>query len=296
MLLQSIKKIFIKENLESREWLDREGNPQYYTVGLNKGLFSDLYHHFLRKPWPLMLFTIFAVFLAINIIFTFLYVKCNGINNAVHLYDYFFFSVQTLSTIGYGFMYPTNFCSHSLVAIQSFMGLLFVSFLTGLIFAKFSLPRAKIMFTKNAVVTYEGDDLFFKFRMSNIRANQILDANIKAVLLKQVIRHDGSKFRKIHEMELVRSVIPMFALSFTVQHKIDEKSPFYQETHESLVEKGAVVVITLTGIDDTISQTIVSRYLYEYNDIVWNEDFKDVLFKDEYGRPYFDYRNFHAFK
>ncbi|MBC7475788.1 MAG: ATP-sensitive inward rectifier potassium channel 10 [Candidatus Sericytochromatia bacterium] len=277
--------------------LDKNGRPQYPILGLKREVFSDLYHHFIRKSWMLVILAILAIFVSVNIIFTFLYMGCgDGITNAKTFSDYFFFSVQTLSTIGYGFMYPTNICSHSLVAVQSFLSILFVSSLTGIVFAKFSVPRAKIIFTKNAVVTHQGQDIYFKFRMSNTRANQILDAKLKVVLLKNEIQADGSGFRRIYDMNVLRDQIPIFSLSFTVQHLIDEKSPFFKETHESLVKKQAIIIITISGIDDTLSQTMVSRYIYDFQDIVWGADFKDVLLKDIEGNPYFDYKNFHILK
>ncbi len=271
---------------------DKNGNPKYRIHGLKNELLSDLYHKFLTKSWLMVLFIIFALSMIVNIIFTSFYMTCNGINNATHWYDYFFFSIQTLSTIGYGFMYPTNLCSHVLVAIQSFMGMLFVSFLTGIVFAKFSLPRAKILYTKNIVIHHENNDLMLKLRITNKRGNQIIDANIRAVVLKLEKLSDGTNFRKIQDLNLLRERIPMFSLSFTVQHKIDENSPFFGETHESLLEKQVMVIITINGIDESLTQTLVSKYFYAFEDIKWGMKFKDVLVYDENGEMFFEYDNF----
>jgi inward rectifier potassium channel len=275
-----------------KKLINQDGTPTLRTEGLRREVFSDLYHHFLRKSWWQFLIIILSLFISVNLIFTFFYFECDGIQNAHNKLDYFFFSVQTLSTIGYGFMYPTNLCSHVLIVTQSFLGLLFLSFLTGLVFAKFSLPRAKILFTKNALVCYEKDDLTFKFRMTNKRANQIVDARIKGVMLKLEKMADGSLFRRIHDMKLVRNEIPMFSLSFTVQHIIEENSPFYQETHESLVQKEALVIITITGLDETMSQMVSTRHSYNFDEIIWGAQFKDVLLRDENGELYFNFHNF----
>jgi inward rectifier potassium channel len=275
-----------------KKLVDKKANPQLKVVGLKREIFSDLYHHFLGKSWWQFLFTILVLFVSVNIIFTFFYIECDGIHNANSKLDYYFFSVQTLSTIGYGFMYPTNLCSHILIVIQSFLGLLFLSFLTGLVYSKFSIPRAKIIFTKNSLVNYDGEDLCLKFRMTNKRANQIVDARIKLVMLKTEIKNDGSRFRKIHDMKLVRSEIPMFSLSFTVQHIIDEASPFYKETHESLVQKEVFVIVTITGLDETMSQTISTRHTYSFDEVIWGATFKDVLVPDENGDIYFNFNNF----
>lgn len=271
---------------------DKEGNPKYKIKGLKKDLYSDLYHHFLTKSWIKVLLIIFGSSMFVNIIFASFYMTCDGINNATHWYDYFFFSIQTLSTIGYGFMYPTNLCTHILVSIQSFLGLLFVSFLTGIVFAKFSLPRAKILYTKNIVIHHDNNDLMLKLRMTNKRGNQIIDANIKAVVLKLDKLSDGTSFRKIYDLTLVRDRIPMFSLSFTVQHKIDENSPFFGETHQSLKDKQLIVIITVNGIDESITQTLVSKCFYTFEDIQWGMKFKDVLENDENGELFFNYDNF----
>ena len=261
----------------NRTILDKDGNFQYKIVGLKKAVYSDLHYHFLSKSWLTVLFIIFSSSMVVNVMFTSLYMECGGIKNASHWYDYFFFSIQTLSTIGYGFMYPTNICSHILVATQSFLGMLFISFLTGIVFSKFSIPKAKISYTKNAVIYMEGQELFFKFRMANTRGNQIVDAYIKLVFLKLEKLPDGTLFRKMYDMNLLRERIPMFSLSFTVQHRIDEDSPFYGETHQSLIEKQAMVVITLNGTDETVSQNLVSKHVYSFEDIKWNMKFRDVL-------------------
>ncbi len=277
---------------KDRTILDKEGNRQYRIEGLKRAVFSDLYHHFLSKNWITVLLIIFSSSMVVNMIFTSFYITCGGINNANHWYDYFFFSIQTLSTIGYGYMYPTNICSHILVATQSFLGMLFVSFLTGIVFSKFAIPRAKISYTKNAVVSMEGEDLLFKFRMANMRGNQIVDAYVKVVLLKLEKLSDGTNFRKMYDMDLMRDRIPMFSLSFTVKHRIDEYSPFYGETHQSLMEKQSMVIITINGVDETVSQSVVSKYIYSFEEIKWGMKFSDVFIYDNQGQIYFDFNHF----
>lgn len=272
--------------------VNKEGNPQLRTIGLKRDVFSDLYHHFLVKPWIVVLITIIGMFLTVNLVFTLFYMECNGIKNASTIHDYFFFSIQTLSTIGYGYMYPVNFCAHSLVAIQSFLGILFISFLTGLVFAKFSLPRAKVIFTEKAVINNEGGKLSLKFRMTNKRFNQIVNAQVKAYLLKFEYSDNGSRFRRINDMKLIRSNIPLFSLTITIQHIIDEQSPFYNETYESLIEKQGIVILTITGLDETISQTIHSRHTYTIDDIAWNYKYKDIILTDENNEMFIDYKYF----
>jgi inward rectifier potassium channel len=273
-------------------YFNRDGLPIPEVRGLKGSFWQDLYHHFLRKSWLQTLLTIAFLFVMVNFIFTFFYFAVGGINNAKSFQDYFFFSIQTLSTIGYGFMYPTTLKSHFLVATESFFGLLFVSFLTGIVFSKFSLPNARVIFSKNAIVTFDEGNLVFQIRLANERASQLVDAQIKMTLLKMETKSDGSKFRRMYDMKLVRDNIPIFSLTFLAQHNIDDSSPFCGETHQSLVEKEAFVVVTLTGLDETISQTLHSRHFYTFEEIVWNKKFKDIIQEDKNGKTYFDYHNF----
>lgn len=272
--------------------LDKTGKPMFKTIGLQKDVFSDLHHHFIRKSWLNFTILVFWAFILINIIFAFIYNFIGGIEHAESIYDHFFFSIQTLGTIGYGFMYPSTKIANFLVSLESFFGMLFTAFLTGLVYSKFSLPRSKVSYTEKAVVSFENEHLCVKFRMANKRDSQILDATLKVSLIKTVGQKDGSEVRKIFDMKLLREAIPTFVLTFTATHIIDEYSPFYGETHQSLVEKEAMIAIMLTGIDEITSQTIHSKNYYIFDDIMWNSDFKNVMFKDEFGQTYFDYRNF----
>lgn len=288
---KSNKNVVYKSDINNLVF-NRNNASKYKVRGLKNEFFGDLYHTFLSNSWFYVLLTIFLSSMVVNLIFTSLYITCDGIKNASHLYDYFFFSIQTLSTIGYGFMYPTNLCSHILVSAQSFLGMVFVSFLTGIVFSKFSIPRSKIIYTKNMVIHHEDESLVAKIRMVNQRNNQIIDANVNAVVLKLEQKSDGSSFRRIHDLKLVRDRIPIFSLSFTLQHIIDETSPLFGETHESLIKKQVIIILTISGTDESITQNVISKHIYSFEDIKWGMKFKDVITHNENEEIYFDYDNF----
>lgn len=145
---------------------------------------------------------------------------------------------------------------------------------------------------KKMVVNLDNDVFKLKFKISNKRNSNIINADLKVSMLKLVINPDGTKLKKIFDMKLLRHEIPTFVLTFTAEHVIDEFSPFYGETHQSLLEKEALVSIIITGVDEVTSQTIHSKYYYAFDDIMWNAKFADVIFKDEFGQSYLDYRNF----
>ncbi|MEK7431578.1 MAG: ion channel [Cyanobacteriota bacterium] len=274
--------------------IDSNGRPNFKVVGLKKEVFSDLFHFFITKSWFQFISILFLIYITANLIFGCFYFLLGGIDHAEKFLDYFFFSIQTMGTIGYGYMYPNtdNIITNFVVSVETYVGILFTAFVTGLFYSKFSLPTSNVMYTKKMVVNLDNDVLKLKFKISNKRNSNIINADLKVSMLKLVINPDGTRLKKIFDMKLLRHEIPTFVLTFTAEHVIDEFSPFYGETHQSLLEKEALVSIIITGVDEVTSQTIHSKYYYAFDDIMWNAKFADVIFKDEFGQSYLDYRNF----
>ncbi|MFN8671190.1 MAG: ion channel [Candidatus Sericytochromatia bacterium] len=274
--------------------VDKNGKSNFKTIGLKKSALSDLHHHFIRKSWSQFSVTIFFIYIVINLFFAILYNFFDGLDHADSFTDYFFFSVQTLGTIGYGYIYPKvdSYATNLIVSLEAYIGILFTAFVTGLFYSKFSLPRAKVAYTEKAVVYMDNEQLTLKFRIANTRESQIVDANLSATLIKLIVNKDGTKIRKMFDMKLERSNIPTVILTFVASHIIDEDSPFFGETHQSLVEKQAFMGVSIIGVDEITSQTIHSRYFYSFEDIIWNAKFEDMIFKDKDGSNYIDYRNF----
>lgn len=255
----------------------------------------DLYHGLLTASWPAFLAVLALFYLVFNLAFAALYLLVGGIAHAHpgSFADAFFFSVETMATIGYGQLYPQSFAANVLMSVEVLLGMSAFALATGVIFARFSRPTARVLFSRIAVVaSYDGVPTLM-FRAANQRRNQILEAQVNVSLLRDERTHEGTTMRRFQDLALVRGRTPMFALTWTVMHRIDEMSPLYRATPESLAAQGAEIVITVIGLDATFSQTVHARHSYLAGEIVWNRRFADVISLGADGVRTVDYRRFH---
>jgi inward rectifier potassium channel len=258
--------------------------------------FGDLYHWLLVINWWKFLGLWSLFYFGINVIFALAYLSTKeGIANAKpgSFSDAFFFSVQSLSTIGYGAMYPQTIPAQLLVTFEVLTGIILVAMATGLIFARFSQPRARVLFSKVAIISPFNKIPTLMFRVANQRNNRIIEARIQVSLLINEISPEGIELRRLYELPLLRSESPSFALSWLVMHPLDRASPLWGETPESLAQSDAVILIILIGLDETFSATIHSRYTYKVSDFLWSVRFTDILYKGDDSNYYIDYQHFH---
>lgn len=257
---------------------------------------GDLYHLSFVLPLPALLGAIALSYLALNTLFACAYLlDSKGIANARpgSFQDAFFFSVQTLATIGYGAMSPQSTYTHTLVFVEAFIGLLGVAMATGLMFARFSQPTARVLFSNVAVICPYNGVPTLMFRTANQRNNAIVEAGINARVLLPELTPEGHSLRRLYDLELTRSNTSLFILSWMVMHPIDERSPLYGKTAEMLINSGAQIVVTLQGLDETVRQTMHARKIYAAEDIVWNRRFVDVVSFWGDGIRAIDYTRFH---
>jgi inward rectifier potassium channel len=270
--------------------------PPTRTIGLESHPFQDLYHSVLTCSWGVYFGGFAVAFLVANALFAALYALVPGcIANAApgSLYDAFFFSVQTMATIGYGAMSPATPYGHIVVTLEAVVGMLGVAIVTGLTFAKFSRPTSRVIFTEKAVLATRNGVPHLMFRMGNARRNMVLEAQLRVILLVEDVSEEGHVLRTPVELPLVRDRTPMFALSWTAMHKIDEKSPFYGDlAFETLRKKKAEIYLSLMGFDETFAQSIHARFHYDLKDIVKGARFEDVLTIGDDGVRVIDYRKF----
>jgi inward rectifier potassium channel len=270
-----------------------------HVVGAETGGLRDLYHGVLTIPWWGFFLLLLGVFLGANAIFAFLYwLDPTGVTGArPHSFaDDFFFSVETLSTIGYGGMTPTSPYANVVMTAEAFVGLGIVAVATGLIFARVSRPTARVMFSRVAVITPFDGVPTLMFRAANQRGNQILEAQASVNLFGQVRTREGIVMRRFQDLVLVRPRQPMFALTWTLMHTIDESSPLNGATFESLQADGAEIIVALNGVDEVFAQRIYARHSYLPDEIVWGQHLADVLTTDEGGTRVVNYYNFHKVK
>jgi inward rectifier potassium channel len=274
----------------------REGESNVERVGLHRRHFSDMYHLALTASWPKLALLITAVFLLSNALFALCFLATgDGIEGARpgSFSDAFFFSVQTMATIGYGSLAPKTFAAHVVVTAEALIGLTSFAVATGLLFAKFSRPTARVLFSRVAVVGRWRGMPALMFRMANERANQILEATLRVVLAREETTADGESLRRFYDLALERRQSALFALTWTAIHVIDEASPLHGASAESLRAVEAELVASVIGLDETFAQTVHARNSWIADEIVWNARFVDVLSRREDGRRVVDYSRFH---
>ncbi|MGD1028207.1 ion channel [Candidatus Binatus soli] len=255
---------------------------------------DDLYHYLVTASWPALIGIIALAFIIANLVFAVGYYLDGGVENARYrsFADMFFFSVQTMATIGYGKMVPVTLFSNILVSIEALTGLLALALMTGLVFAKFSRPTARVRFSRYVVVGPRDGTTSLMIRMANMRANRIVEANIHVVFARNETTVEGESIRRFHDLTMTRNRSAMFLLSWTAVHRIVEGSPLFGQTHDSLADSQPEIVVSITGLDETFSQTIHARHLYELDEIIWGARFADVLILHPDGSRSIDYTRF----
>jgi inward rectifier potassium channel len=256
----------------------------------------DLYHWLLTTSWGLFAAIGLAAYLFSNTLFAGLYlIDPHGISGARpgNFADAFFFSVETIGTIGYGVLAPRDLYANIVMTGENFFGLSFIAVATGVIFARVSRPTARVMFSKNALITQHDGALTLMFRAANERANRVLEAEVTVSITRDLRTLEGKTMRRFEQLNLVRSKSPLFALTWTVLHIIDESSPLFGVTEEALANASGQILVVLSGMDETFAQRIHARHSYMPGDIVWNRHFADVIFEDDEGGRIVDYGRFH---
>jgi inward rectifier potassium channel len=273
----------------------RLGKREIFTEGLAHAVFHDLFHYFMTVSWPRVFGTLAAFFLAFDLLFGFLYhlvPGCIANLNPPGFTGAFFFSVETLATVGYGDMHPQTLYGHVVAMAEIFVGLMSLALITGIMFARFSRPRARFLFTKNAVVRPIDGNLTLLIRAANERQNVVQDASAQLRMLRDEVSEEGFRIRRVIDLPLVRSEHPMFVLGWTIMHVIDDASPLKSETAASLHEVSTSFVLSLSGTDETTGQVLMARAEYSSDDIRWNATFRDILEEAEDGTLHVDYRKF----
>lgn len=265
------------------------------THGMRREIWHDLYHHFMDVSWPL-LFTVFAGFFVVfNLFFAVVYAAdpgCIANLNPPGFWGDFFFSVETLVTVGYGDMHPQTVYGHVFASLELFIGVMTVALMTGGMFARFSRPRARIRFSQHGVVRPVDGRPTLMFRAANERQNVILEASAQLRMLRDTVSSEGYRMRRIVDLPLVRNQNPIFLLGWNLMHVIDETSPLAGEDAGSLAAAHALFLLTMSGTDETTGQVVNARHEYGDGALRWNHTFRDVLHTDEQGVQHLDYGRF----
>lgn len=281
----------------NRFFIGNRSYPEIERIGDPHSYWGDAYHLLLTMPWLSFVSLTSLLYLAVNALFALAYSLSGGIatvreNEPQYLQELFFFSVQTMASIGYGAMYPTNLYSHWLVVVESLVGLFFIATTTGLVFARFSLPTARILFSSVAVIAPFNGVPTLMFRTANKRKNYILEAQLWVTLVRDEYSMEGDFMRRFHDIQLMRSHTPVFSLSWTAMHQILPGGLLDGDTLETLVRDRAEIIVTLTGLDETLAQTIHARHTFSAENIRWGYRFADILLTGKHGRRVIDFNRF----
>jgi inward rectifier potassium channel len=237
-----------------------------------------------------------GAYLLVNALFASAYViDPGGVANAKSgdFADSFFFSVQTLASLGYGEMWPKSWWCNSVATFESFVGLFNLGVATGLLFARISRPTARIMFSKVAVVTPMEGAPTLMFRAANQRRNLVVEAEVTVTLIHDVVTSEGMTLRRFDELPIVRSRSPLFFLTWQVMHPIDAASPLLGETSASLLAKKAEILVVMKGLDETFVSTIHARASYAPHEIIWGQRLADIFTTGANDERVIDFRRFH---
>jgi inward rectifier potassium channel len=265
-------------------------------IGTRSAPLTDLFHQIMAARWRALLGAILVAYLALNTLFAGLYLLGGDcVENAEpgSFRDMFFFSVQTMATIGYGKMVPRTTWANAVVSVEALCGIVGTAMATGLMFAKFSRTSARVLFSRVAVVARRDGVESFMFRMANERGNQIAEATVRVVASRNEVTPEGERVRRFYDLSLTRDRNAAFTLSWTVIHPISRASPIHDATRESFLASGTLIIISVVGTDDTSGQTVHARHVYTPDDLRWNERFVDILSDLPDGRRQIDYTRFH---
>lgn len=266
------------------------------TSGLPSRAWHDLYHFFMRISWPRLFASFAGFFILFNLAFAALYALEPGDIANLDPRGYwgqFFFSVETLATVGYGDMHPQTLFAHIVASAEIFTGMMSLALITGMMFARFSRPTARILFARHAVIRPFDGRLTLMLRTANERQNVIMEASAQLRLIRDERTVEGFRLRRIYDLPLRRSEQPVFVFGWNLLHVIDDFSPLAGATAESLAGSHSFLLLTVSGTDETTGQTLMARYEYPASVLRWNHTFADILSTGDDGIDRFDYSKFH---
>jgi inward rectifier potassium channel len=264
--------------------INRDGNFNIKLVNQPFMAWLNLYNRLIIMPWSRFAFMIFGYFLIVNLVFALIYYSIGtehlagviAVNNTQKFSESFFFSAQTLTTVGYGRISPIGFTTSLVAALESLLGLLGFALATGLLYGKFSRPVAHIAYSNKALISPYLDAQAFMFRIINERSHQLIEVSAEVVLSRLEKKEDGSAIRKYYGLKLERNKVSFFPSNWTLVHPITEDSPLFSLNAKDLENSETEILILIKGFDDAFAQNVNSRNSYTANEIVWNAKFDNM--------------------
>jgi inward rectifier potassium channel len=270
--------------------INQDGTLNVKRTGLSFIDHFSFFHELVKMKWMTFNLIVLLSYISINVIFGTVYwviglnevgiqATHSGWSNFMNAFD---FSAQTLSTVGYGRAYPVTMTANLVTIFEMLVGMMYIALAAGLLFARFSRPVSKIVYSENAIIAPYRDGMGLMFRISNAKKNLLIDVGVRVFLTMKIIEN-GNEVRKFLSLPLERSKIDMLTMSWTIVHPIDDESPLAGFSEKELAETNAEILILINGVNDTFAQTVHSRISYKYHEIIWNVKF-DSIFEVKNGK------------
>lgn len=280
--------------------LNRDGTFNVSRGGLPLFKSLNLYQALLSLPWWQFNLTFVGLYLLLNLLFAGLYILCGpqaltGIENlspAARFLEAFFFSAQTLTTVGYGHIYPHSLVANLIVVVEAFIGLSGFAVAAALMFARFARPTARILFSNQAVIGPYHNTTSFSFRIANGSPNELIEVEVR-ILLCMTESENGVRTRHFHELELERHKVSFFPMDWTVAHPITDSSPLANISPGEMNKQDAEFLVLINAVDDKSNQVVHARSSYKWNEVVWGARFKDMYRHTRDGRMSIDLKRIH---
>ncbi len=272
------------------------GGREVIAEGVRLNFWADISHRCMTASWPAFIAGAALVFVVFNAVFAVFYwigdQPVSNVPGGAYI-DYLYFSIETLSTAGYGDMHPQTHYGHFIATVELFTGIFSMSLMTGLIFARFSRPNARLLFADHPVISSHEGKPTLMIRFANERHDIIGNATARLWLLMNVVTMEGQSLRRFHELSLMQNEHPALALSWTLYHILDEQSPLYGLDADDLAASDVSLVVVVSGYDVVAAQIVHARKSYDYRDIRFGRRYADILDITDEGRLRVDYGRFH---
>ncbi len=255
----------------------RSGQFEFVKLNAKKSDLRDTYHLILTLSWPAFAAFVFSIYILINLVFAGLYIlDPHAVAEMSSFFDAFFFSVETLATVGYGHMYPESLYGHLVTMLEIMVGLFGLAVITGLIFVRFSRPTARMHFSKVAVIAPFNGVPTLTIRVANLRHQAMVEPEFRMILLRNIVTTEGDDVRRFSSLKLDFDHLISFPAVLTVRHRIDAESPLFGMTPEDFQQHDVRIMASIVGVDSVIVAPVQSLTDYNYDQIEWNRRFVEI--------------------
>jgi len=274
----------------------RSGRTEFLKINAARQDWRDGYHWVLSLSWGQFAVFLVLSYLAINLAFAALYSMggaCIAEMTPGSFLQAFFFSAETLATVGYGHQYPATLYGHLISTLEIFLGMIWLAVITGLIFVRFSRPTARILYSNAIVIGQHNGRPTLMVRIANLRHTSMVEAQFRLSFSRNEWVQEGEEIRRFYPLDLFPEHMISFPAALTIRHTIDEESYLYGETAETLAKSDAYFLVSVTSIETVMAATVQSQRDYSFTDVRWGERFVDIYEELENGKLQVDYGRIH---